>query len=96
MLESGSANTSTEQIITDSANGNQTITVTMAPNSDQQTITVNGQQQQQHVLTQHENPDGTTSLSITQVPGLQGHQIIGSLNNVRHSDNSKIKIKKLF
>jgi hypothetical protein len=55
----------------------------MAPNSEAQTITVNGQQQGQHVLTQHENPDGTTSLAITQVGGIGGtHQIIGSLNNV--------------
>lgn len=47
----------------------------MEPGSDQQTITVNGQQTgQQHVLTT--NPDGSLSIS-----GLPGH-IIGSLGNV--------------
>ena len=47
----------------------------MEPGSDQQTITVNGQQAgQQHVLTT--NSDGSLSIS-----GLQGH-IIGSLGNV--------------
>lgn len=55
--------------------GNNTITVTMEPGSDQQTITVNGQQAGQHVVTT--NSDGTLSIS-----GLQGH-IIGSLGNVR-------------
>lgn len=65
-------NTSTE-MLTD--NGNNTITVTMEPGSDQQTITVNGQQTgQQHVLTT--NSDGSLSIS-----GLPGH-IIGSLGNV--------------
>jgi hypothetical protein len=54
--------------------GNNTITVTMEPGSDQQTITVNGQQAGQHVVTT--NSDGTLSIS-----GLQGH-IIGSLGNV--------------
>ena len=48
----------------------------MEPGSDQQTITVNGQQGgQQHVLTT--NSDGSLSIS-----GLQGH-IIGSLGNVQ-------------
>jgi hypothetical protein len=66
-------NASAEQIIQDG--GNNTITVTMEPGSDQQTITVNGQQAgQQHVLTT--NSDGSLSIS-----GLQGH-IIGSLGNV--------------
>lgn len=65
-------NTSSE-MLTD--NGNNTITVTMEPGSDQQTITVNGQQTgQQHVLTT--NSDGSLSIS-----GLPGH-IIGSLGNV--------------
>lgn len=35
---------------------------------------------QHHIVTQHENTDGTTSLSIAQV---QGHQLIGNLNQVR-------------
>lgn len=65
-------NSSTEQII--EGDGNNTITVTMEPGSDQQTITVNGQQAGQHVVTT--NSDGTLSIS-----GLQGH-IIGSLGNV--------------
>lgn len=70
---SNSANTSQEQILSDS--GNNTITVTMEPGSDQQQITINGQPTgQQHVLTS--NPDGSLSIA-----GLQGH-IIGSLGNV--------------
>ncbi|CAO1429320.1 unnamed protein product [Diamesa hyperborea] len=69
---SNSANTSQEQILSDS--GNNTITVTMEPGSDQQQITINGQPTgQQHVLTS--NPDGSLSIA-----GLQGH-IIGSLGN---------------
>lgn len=67
------ANTSTEQQMIE-GDGNNTITVTMEPGSDQQTITVNGQQAGQHVVTT--NSDGTLSIS-----GLQGH-IIGSLGNV--------------
>lgn len=84
-LETGSQQGETQHVLTEATGQqNNTITVTMAPNSEAQTITVNGQQQQQHVLTQHENPDGTTSLQITQVPGGMGtHQIISSLNNVR-------------
>lgn len=73
-------NSSTEQII--EGDGNNTITVTMEPGSDQQTITVNGQQAGQHVVTT--NSDGTLSIS-----GLQGH-IIGSLGNVRiHNYNKR-------
>lgn len=44
------------------------------------------QQQQQtthQIVTQHENTDGTTSLSIAQVQTLQGHQLtLGNLNQV--------------
>lgn len=42
------------------------------------------QQQQTHqIVTQHENTDGTTSLSIAQVQTLQGHQLtLGNLNQV--------------
>lgn len=73
IADPNAGNSSTEQIIQDG--GNNTITVTMEPGSDQQTITVNGQQTgQQHVLTT--NSDGSLSIS-----GLQGH-IIGSLGNV--------------
>ncbi|CRK91999.1 CLUMA_CG005579, isoform A [Clunio marinus] len=84
------ANTSTE-ILSDNGNGNNTITVTMEPGSDQQTITVNGQQTGQHVLTT--NSDGSLSIS-----GLPGH-IIGSLGNatiIRTEDGQQIESGQLI
>lgn len=70
----------------------QTIAVTVAPNQIQQQHTLidagslsaaNGNQPQ-HIVTQHENTDGTTSLSIAQVQPLQpGHQLtLSNLNQV--------------
>lgn len=63
--DSGSPSTSTQQ----------TISLTVTPTS---TIDSNNGAQH-HIVTQHENTDGTTSLSIAQV---QGHQLIGNLNQV--------------
>lgn len=77
----------------------QTISLTVEPNltSQQATTTTTtlidassmdtSQQQQQQtthqIVTQHENTDGTTSLSIAQVQTLQGHQLtLGNLNQV--------------
>lgn len=70
----------------------QTIAVAVAPNQLQQQHTLidasslgaaNGNQPQ-HIVTQHENTDGTTSLSIAQVQSLQGgHQLtLSNLNQV--------------
>ncbi|XP_037052505.1 transcription factor GAGA [Bradysia coprophila] len=52
----------------------QTIALTVTPTS---TMDSNNGNAQHHIVTQHENTDGTTSLSIAQV---QGHQLIGNLN----------------
>lgn len=54
----------------------QTISLTVTPTS---TMGDSNNGAQHHIVTQHENTDGTTSLSIAQV---QGHQLIGNLNQV--------------
>ncbi len=55
----------------------QTISLTVTPTG--QIGDSNNGNAQHHIVTQHENTDGTTSLSIAQV---QGHQLIGNLNQV--------------
>lgn len=65
----------------------QTIQLTVEPDQpgqqQHQIIDTSNGQQPQHIVTQHENTDGTTSLSIAQVQNLQGHQItLGNLNQV--------------
>lgn len=65
----------------------QTIQLTVEPDQpgqqQHQIIDTSNGQQPQHIVTQHENTDGTTSLSIAQVQNLQGHQLtIGNLNQV--------------
>ncbi|XP_037937360.1 transcription factor GAGA [Teleopsis dalmanni] len=60
------------------------------------TTTTTAQQQPQagqQIVTQTENTDGTTSLSIAQVQTLQGHQILGNLNQ---GNNKNILVKKVF
>lgn len=58
------------------------VAVTIANQSqlDQTIVSVNDQQA--HVVTQQGNTDGSTSLSIAHVQTLQGHQLIGNLNQV--------------
>lgn len=58
--------------------GTISVTVSQAQAQQLEQAAANGQQ---HVVTQHENADGTTSLSIAQVQTLDGHQLaIGNLN----------------
>uniref|UniRef100_A0A182Y620 Uncharacterized protein n=1 Tax=Anopheles stephensi TaxID=30069 RepID=A0A182Y620_ANOST len=58
--------------------GTISVTVSQAQAQQIEQAAANGQQ---HVVTQHENADGTTSLSIAQVQTLDGHQLaIGNLN----------------
>lgn len=59
------------------------VAVTIANQSqlDQTIVSVNDQQAT-HVVTQQGNTDGSTSLSIAHVQTLQGHQLIGNLNQV--------------
>lgn len=60
--------------------GTISVTVSQAQAQQLEQAAANGQQ---HVVTQHENADGTTSLSIAQVQTLDGHQLaIGNLNQV--------------
>lgn len=63
----------------------QTIQLSVEPNNQHATIVeATDQSGQQHIVTQHENTDGTTSLSIAQVQNLQSHQLtIGNLNQVK-------------
>lgn len=75
-FELGGANNSQTEQTTD--NGTGTIAVSVGNQIVEQS---NGQQHQQ--LVTHENPDGTTSLSIAHVQTLQGHQLsIGNMNQV--------------
>lgn len=63
---------------TSAGNSSQTIQLSVEPNN-QHTL-VDGSDTQ-HIVTQHENTDGTTSLSIAQVQTLQGHQLsMGNMN----------------
>lgn len=68
--------------------GTISVTVSQAQAQQLEQAAANGQQ---HVVTQHENADGTTSLSIAQVQTLDGHQLaIGNLNQatlIRTSDS---------
>ncbi|KAI8123350.1 Transcription factor GAGA [Lucilia cuprina] len=61
-------------------------TATTTANTQQQQQNQQQQQQQQQqpqqIVTQTENTDGTTSLSIAQVQTLQGHQILGNINQL--------------
>lgn len=80
----------------------QTIAVTVAPNQLQQqhtlidasSLTAANGNQPQHIVTQHENTDGTTSLSIAQVQPLSaGHQLtLSNLNQVRLKSNNKFQL----
>ncbi|XP_058065332.1 transcription factor GAGA [Anopheles bellator] len=59
-------------------NGTISVTVSQAQAQQLEQAAASGQQ---HVVTQHEHADGTTSLSIAQVQTLDGHQLaIGNLN----------------
>lgn len=59
------------------------VAVTIANQSQlEQTIVSVNDQQATHVVTQQGNTDGSTSLSIAHVQTLQGHQLIGNLNQV--------------
>lgn len=59
------------------------VAVTIANQSQLgQTIVSVNDQQATHVVTQQGNTDGSTSLSIAHVQTLQGHQLIGNLNQV--------------
>lgn len=70
----------------------QTISVAVAPNQTQQhtlidasSIGASNGNQPQHIVTQHENTDGTTSLSIAQVQALPTgtHQLtLSNINQV--------------
>ncbi|XP_055384047.1 transcription factor GAGA isoform X2 [Condylostylus longicornis] len=55
------------------------------------TTSANGQQQ---IVTQTENTDGSTSLSIAHVQTLQGHQL--QLSNLNQQKNHNILVKKVF
>lgn len=77
----------------------QTIQLSVEPNlapmqQQQQHQMVDNNGQQQHIVTQHENTDGTTTLSIAQVQNLQGHQLtLDNLNQVG-TNNNIIAIKR--
>ncbi|XP_059217238.1 transcription factor GAGA isoform X2 [Stomoxys calcitrans] len=89
-------------IIDQSGNISTTTTTTNTPQQQQQQAAQQQQQQQQQqaaqqqqtqqgqqIVTQTENTDGTTSLSIAQVQTLQGHQILGNINQaviIRNDD----------
>lgn len=61
----------------------QTIQLSVEPNTQHSIVEATDQSGQQHIVTQHENTDGTTSLSIAQVQNLQSHQLtLGNLNQV--------------
>lgn len=66
----------------------QTIAVSVAPNQSATHTIVeaasNASNQAQHIVTQHENSDGSTSLQIAQVQNLPGtHQLtLSNLNQV--------------
>lgn len=63
----------------------QTIAVSVASNQTQHTLVDTSQandNQPQHIVTQQENTDGTTSLSIAQVPITSTHQLLGNINQV--------------
>lgn len=67
-----------QQQTTIDTTGTISVTVSQAQAQQIEAAAANGQQ---HVVTQHENADGTTSLSIAQVQTLDGHQLaIGNLN----------------
>uniref|UniRef100_A0A182UUR8 BTB domain-containing protein n=1 Tax=Anopheles merus TaxID=30066 RepID=A0A182UUR8_ANOME len=67
-----------QQQTTIDSTGTISVTVSQAQAQQIEQAAANGQQ---HVVTQHENADGTTSLSIAQVQTLDGHQLaIGNLN----------------
>uniref|UniRef100_T1E206 Putative transcription factor gaga n=1 Tax=Psorophora albipes TaxID=869069 RepID=T1E206_9DIPT len=67
-----------QQQTTIDTSGTISVTVSQAQAQQLEQAAANGQQ---HVVTQHENADGTTSLSIAQVQTLDGHQLaIGNLN----------------
>ncbi|XP_053671190.1 transcription factor GAGA [Anopheles nili] len=67
-----------QQQTTIDTTGTISVTVSQAQAQQIEQAAANGQQ---HVVTQHENADGTTSLSIAQVQTLDGHQLaIGNLN----------------
>ena len=69
-----------QQQTTIDSTGTISVTVSQAQAQQIEQAAANGQQ---HVVTQHENADGTTSLSIAQVQTLDGHQLaIGNLNQV--------------
>lgn len=63
----------------------QTIAVSVAQNQTQHTIVDTSQandNQPQHIVTQQENTDGTTSLSIAQVPITSTHPLLGNISQV--------------
>lgn len=65
---------------TSAGNSSQTIQLSVEPNNQH---LVDSSDVAQHIVTQHENTDGTTSLTIAQVQNLQGHQLtLGSMNQV--------------
>lgn len=65
---------------TSAGNSSQTIQLSVEPNNQH---LVDSSDVTQHIVTQHENTDGTTSLTIAQVQNLQGHQLtLGSMNQV--------------
>ncbi|XP_075162220.1 trithorax-like isoform X3 [Haematobia irritans] len=82
--------------IIDQSGNISTTTTTTTPQQQSVQQQANQQQQQQQqtqqgqqIVTQTENTDGTTSLSIAQVQTLQGHQILGNINQaviIRNDD----------
>lgn len=61
----------------------QTIQLSVEPNTQHTIVEATDQTGQQHIVTQHENTDGSTSLSIAQVQNLQSHQLtLSNLNQV--------------
>ncbi|XP_075162219.1 trithorax-like isoform X2 [Haematobia irritans] len=79
--------------IIDQSGNISTTTTTTTPQQQSVQQQANQQQQQQQqtqqgqqIVTQTENTDGTTSLSIAQVQTLQGHQILGNINQVNMTE----------
>lgn len=64
----------------------QTIAVSVAPNQATHTLveaTNNPNASQQHIVTQHDNSDGSTSLQIAQMQNIPAHQLtLSNLNQV--------------